>query len=676
MRKLLLLVALGCACQRTIAQTDGVPFFSADSLKNIRDLDGSWRYFLGDDLARAAPSYNDSGWSEGSSRIALFNGAGHPKFQGAAWFRLRFAIDSSLVNVPLGLAIQHYGASEIYLDGKLLTTYGRVAPRDSVRYYTPQSLPFIFTLGTPGEHILAVRYAQWPGGRWTTEHNFSAGFDAELSLVNKSLRGTTMDVAVGSAALIFLFTIFFTLAIVHLLLFLYQRAGRANLLFSLFGFSIALFIIGGYVQVTFRNAKIALFVANAEPFLGLVACIALSGFINALFGRSKWRSRAVTGLALIAAVWMVFEPLEVPEFMALLFVVLVSLEAVVLTLIATIRRTPGARIIMAGFGFVSLVILVATILLFARGGGGRFSTMNSTVVTAIVILLALSIVAIPLSMSAYLAWNFANVNRRLQAELVQVETLSKKNRQQEEDRQQMLENRQQELEREVALRTEQLRGEKQKSDTLLLNILPEEVAEELKEKGFAQARLHNDVTVLFTDFVEFTRYSEMLAPAEIVAELDGCFKAFDEIVTRHGLEKIKTIGDAFMAVAGLPLPHTNGAAATVRAALDIREYIRQRRLQRPDSFDIRIGVHSGPVVAGIIGVKKFAYDVWGDTVNTASRMEQSSEPGRINISAATQALIGGDFACVYRGEVAAKGKGVMGMYFVESAHNAAIAVAQ
>jgi class 3 adenylate cyclase len=268
-------------------------------------------------------------------------------------------------------------------------------------------------------------------------------------------------------------------------------------------------------------------------------------------------------------------------------------------------------------------------------------------------------------MSVYLAWSFATLNKRLEAELVQVETLSEKTRAQEEERQRFLETRQDELEREVALRTEQLRGEKQKSDTLLRNILPEEVAEELKEKGYAQARLHNNVTVLFTDFVDFTRHSEKLTPGETVAELDGCFRAFDEIITRHGLEKIKTIGDAYMAVAGLPVPHRDGAVATVRAAVDIRDYIAHRRLELPHSFDIRIGVHSGAVVAGIIGVKKFAYDVWGDTVNTAARIEQSSEAGKVNISSTTYALVKDRFLCEYRGEIAAKGKGVMAMYFVE-----------
>jgi adenylate cyclase len=208
--------------------------------------------------------------------------------------------------------------------------------------------------------------------------------------------------------------------------------------------------------------------------------------------------------------------------------------------------------------------------------------------------------------------------------------------------------------------------EKQKSDDLLRNILPDEVADELKEKGAAQARQYDAVTVLFTDFVDFTRVSESLSPGQLVGELHDCFKAFDAIMERYGLEKIKTIGDAYMAVSGLPVPDAQHARKAALAALDILKYIRRRRAADPDSFQIRIGLHSGPVVAGIVGVKKFAYDIWGDTVNTAARMETGSEPGRINISGATYTLLKKEFDCEYRGKISAKNKGEIDMYFLEN----------
>lgn len=208
--------------------------------------------------------------------------------------------------------------------------------------------------------------------------------------------------------------------------------------------------------------------------------------------------------------------------------------------------------------------------------------------------------------------------------------------------------------------------ERKKSDKLLLNILPAEVAKELKRKGEADAQLFDDVSVLFTDFVGFTKVSELLTPQQLVDELDNCFKAFDEITGKHGIEKIKTIGDAYLAVCGLPSADPLHAVKTVAAAKDIIAYMQQRRAQMGDrTFEVRIGIHSGEVVAGIVGVKKFAYDIWGDTVNTAARMESNSGPGKINISQTTYELVKDSYTCTYRGELEAKNKGMMKMYFVE-----------
>jgi len=209
--------------------------------------------------------------------------------------------------------------------------------------------------------------------------------------------------------------------------------------------------------------------------------------------------------------------------------------------------------------------------------------------------------------------------------------------------------------------------EKRRSDNLLLNILPEEVADELKVKGSAEAKLIDNVTVLFTDFKGFTELSQKLTPKELVSEIDECFSAFDQIMKRHGVEKIKTIGDAYMAVGGLPTPNTTHALDVVRAALDIsrfmNEYKERRIAEGRHYFEIRIGVHSGPVVAGVVGLNKFAYDVWGDTVNTAQRMESSSEAGRVNISETTHYYVKEHVACEHRGKIEAKGKGLIDMYF-------------
>jgi adenylate cyclase len=210
---------------------------------------------------------------------------------------------------------------------------------------------------------------------------------------------------------------------------------------------------------------------------------------------------------------------------------------------------------------------------------------------------------------------------------------------------------------------------KRRSDELLLNILPEEVAEELKSKGSADAKQFDEVTVMFTDFKGFTQISEKLTPAELVAEIHTCFKAFDNIITKYNIEKIKTIGDAYMCAGGLPVANKTNATDVVNAAIEIQQFMQQHLLQRKregkEVFEIRIGIHSGPVVAGIVGVKKFAYDIWGDTVNIASRMESSGEAGKVNISGSTFELVKDKFYCAHRGKIQAKNKGEIDMYFVE-----------
>ncbi len=210
-----------------------------------------------------------------------------------------------------------------------------------------------------------------------------------------------------------------------------------------------------------------------------------------------------------------------------------------------------------------------------------------------------------------------------------------------------------------------LAKEKQRSDDLLLNILPSEVASELKDTGSTVARHFDNTTVLFTDFVNFTQASEQMSPQALIDEMHTCFTKFDEITSKYKIEKIKTIGDAYLAVAGLPVADPSHAVHVVQAAKEITDFmaIRYNRLGSK-TFQIRIGIHSGSVVAGIVGVKKFAYDIWGDTVNTAARMEQNSETGKVNISQTTYELVKDQFNCEFRGEVDVKGKGAMKMYFV------------
>lgn len=243
-----------------------------------------------------------------------------------------------------------------------------------------------------------------------------------------------------------------------------------------------------------------------------------------------------------------------------------------------------------------------------------------------------------------------------------------------QDKQLEIQNRQlerhnRELEQLVEERTAELREEKDKSEELLLNILPRETAQELIERGEATPRHYDQATILFTDFQAFTKSASDITPQELVSTLNECFTAFDEIIGRHNLEKIKTIGDAYMCAGGIPTENTTNALDAVAAAIEIRDWVKQwndnRQAQGKDTWEARLGLHTGELIAGVIGKKKFAYDVWGDAVNLAARMETNGQAGQVNISQATYNLVKDSFNCLPRGPVEVKGKGLMDMWFVQ-----------
>ncbi len=231
------------------------------------------------------------------------------------------------------------------------------------------------------------------------------------------------------------------------------------------------------------------------------------------------------------------------------------------------------------------------------------------------------------------------------------------------------------LEQKVADRTEtieqqkkEIETEKEKSETLLLNILPYEIAEELKHTGSYKPRKYENVTIMFADFENFTKLSEKISTEELVDMIDHCYKGFDVITSKYHVEKIKTIGDAYMCVSGLPVENPEHATNAVNAGLEILQFIdtfnQERAAKNLPYCRIRIGIHSGPVAAGVVGSKKFAYDIWGDSVNVASRLESAGEGGKINMSSSTYEIIKDHFNCTYRGKINIKNKGEIDMYFI------------
>jgi len=211
--------------------------------------------------------------------------------------------------------------------------------------------------------------------------------------------------------------------------------------------------------------------------------------------------------------------------------------------------------------------------------------------------------------------------------------------------------------------------EKQRSEELLLNILPAEVMLELKKTGRTTARNYDLATVMFVDFKDFTLISNNLTPEELVTAIDHYFETFDNIIADHDVEKIKTVGDAYLCAGGLPIPNTKNPVEMVDVAFKfvraVEELKKERTAENKISFDIRVGIHSGPLIAGVVGIKKFAYDIWGDAVNTAARMQQNGFEGKINVSGTTYELIKHRFHCAPRGRIEAKNKGLVDMYFVE-----------
>jgi ligand-binding sensor domain-containing protein/class 3 adenylate cyclase len=237
----------------------------------------------------------------------------------------------------------------------------------------------------------------------------------------------------------------------------------------------------------------------------------------------------------------------------------------------------------------------------------------------------------------------------------------------ERDKKEELIRKKQELENEVRIRTIELAEEKVKGDALLKNILPGDVADQLIKYGKSEPRKYDEVSILFTDFENFTETSSSMAAGRLVNELNEIFEAFDKILMQHNVEKIKTIGDSYMAVGGVPNPDPDHAKNVIQATLEMLRFIEERNQHSSFKWRMRAGVHSGSIIAGVVGKNKFTYDIWGDSVIIANRMESTGEPGKINISAVTRDLIRDEYRCKYRGKLSTPGKGKLDMYFIDPA---------
>jgi adenylate cyclase len=676
---LLLLPCLSFAQVYTFPVISKDSVLESDSVTEYYDFGRKWLFHYGDDTAMANPGYNDNGWDTVFSDLKYVIDAKRSKdtFNSIGWFRYHFIADTSIVCTPLALKVSQYGASEIYLDGKKLVSYGTIAGKNTVGY-DPDYVPAVFFITSPGHHVLAVRYANYNAKLYAERNRkFLAGFWVALYTAKSAVKTEHQQALVASFICAIMFGFFMAFCMAHLFLYFFYRASISNLYFSIFCLCLGALFIVAFSNRFSTNPNTVMWNSYILFIILAVGNVSFSGFTNSLFSSKKLRFRIAAALSILAPVIMLFNGL-IGFMLSFSMLVFVFIEATIITISAIIKKVKGARIIGAGILFLALFTLSNIVW---GSLPGKHEMTDDTLVGKIYMILAVcAIISMPVFMSLYLAWHYAYINRNLKNQLQRVETLSKQAIEQQLEKKKMLEGQKVALEQEVAARTtevvtqkekiekqhEELKTEKKKSDDLLLNILPAEVAEELKEKGHSQARLFNDVTVLFTDFVDFTNAGERMSPDELVSELHTCFKTFDEVISKHSIEKIKTIGDAYLAVCGLPEPTKDHAEKVASAALEIIQFMAERRQQLGNkTFEVRVGIHSGSVVAGIVGVKKFAYDIWGDTVNTAARLEQSSEPGKINISQTTYNLIESKFACTYRGKIQAKNKGDLSMYFID-----------
>lgn len=605
-------------------------------------LTSKWKFQNADPMhinEQQKPSHNDPWYPIDLDSVRNIS-AIIPGFKGAGWFSMNIKKDSSVQHEYLGLTLSQNGASELFIDGKMVSKIGRFSNGKKMAFM-PNVLSQLYYIpsDTATTHIL-IKYENQELIKGKLDRGKYLGL--KITRPNASLSAEN-----SKNVYTILYTLLFSTFFIHFILFLFYPKNFSNLYFAIF--TLALSILCFKIVGNMSKATTSQFESVFLAFLMVIALIALSALFNYLFGSFKKRFWVISSLVFASLMISRITEFEKDNYVLLFALIVVLAEAIYLTLKARKRNIPDTNILLIGVGVSTVTIAVAGLLALIGGGGLMVALLGLSVLVG-----AFSIL---LSITAFLAARIARTNDALSKQLHKVEKLSN-------EKEHILKTQNDFLEHQVNERTAELRSEKQKSDNLLLNILPQEVAEELKNTGKTEAQHYEEVSVLFTDFVSFTSISQKLGVGELIHELNENFTAFDHIMEKHGLEKIKTIGDAYLAVSGLPNKNHNHANAAVLAAIDILEYVENRKKNSPYGLDIRIGIHSGPLVAGIVGVKKFAFDIWGDTVNTASRMEQNSESGKINVSTGTYTLIQNEFICEPREVISVKGKGDMEMYFV------------
>jgi class 3 adenylate cyclase len=620
--------------------------FQSESETGIVNLDGEWEFYwneflepmpVGDaymhrlhqqdkiNYISVPNSWNGYNVSPNKDNPQIIDGDGY------ATYRLKF-----ITNQTSGLSLQlptMGTAFKLFINGKLYASVGRtgISPGESIPDYKVQivGLPEV----TSGEYEIVIQISNFnykQGGIW---YPIPIGLDRDI--IKEREKNLFVDIFLAGSLLI--------MGLYHLGLFSVKRKDSSALWFGIICILVSLrtLLTGEFYFYTLFTGfpfDLGIKLEYTAFYLGIPFFIL---YLREIFPEDSPRIPILL-IQIFSYILLIPVILFPPRIFThtVLYMEVVAIFAILLGIYifikAIIKNREGAKSFLAGSIFLILAIvndILHTNLIIYTG----FYTPSGLFVFIF-------------SQAFLLSARFAKA-------FTQVEDLSEN------------------LERKVIERTEQLNQANkaieialEKSDRLLLNILPEEVAEELKEKGSVTPVLFENSSIMFTDFKGFTQIAEGLSPQELIQELDTCFKQFDKIIERYNLEKLKTIGDSYMCAGGIPRPDEHHAINACLAALEIQSFMNQMKIQKKEKnltyWELRLGIHSGPVMAGVVGEKKFAYDIWGDTVNTASRMESSGTAGRINISYATYDLVKEYFDCEYRGEVDAKNKGKVKMYYL------------
>ncbi len=647
--------------------------FHIDTISKSITLDKFWKYRNGDSISWAAIHYDDSDWDTINPWLDL-NNVSEEQFKGMGWFRLHIRIDSSLRNKTVAYTISQRGASEIYLNGKLIDAHGTIGNADTKEEaFNPRRVPFLIEFQDSINYVLAVRYSSTQARRYFQKYNLDnygifskAGFTLKIwehKIVVKNLLDSFGRHKFFRAILI----VFLIIALLYLLLYLFYRNQRANLFFALLMISISSIFVMALLpmSVSYNPHHLInkLYYWQIGPSLMVPF---LSAFLYSFFYRRLpkvfW---FIIGLVPVVIILSLLKPWWA-EILLDIIHILMLLDVIRIVTIAISKKKKDV--------WVSIIFLVITFLMIILivhkniTGRGILQIFDVRDIAMIFFLMffALALFSIIPAMFIYVAQDFGRTNISLQKQLKNVKKLSAKTIEQEKEKQRILENQKEKLEVMVDERTKELALEKEKTEELLLNTLPLKVVNELKENGKSEPESFDNVTVYFSDIVGFTKISSRLEPHALISELSNMFTVFDDIMTKHQCERIKTIGDAYLAVSGMPIKNEHHAENMMKAANEIKEYIEERNKTAEVQWHIRIGIHSGKVVGGIVGVRKYIYDVFGDTINTASRMESNSEAGRINVSEATYTILKEKFKFIERDNIEVKGKGSMKMYFLDA----------